>query len=79
MKASRITKIAGLSLVGFVAATVAADKFGVGPAASQAAGFAGAFLGTLFGRQGTTGTDSDAPVKEVNARTEAPENAEKPS
>jgi uncharacterized membrane protein YeaQ/YmgE (transglycosylase-associated protein family) len=57
VNASRITKIAGLSLVGFVAASIAADKFDVGPIASQAAGFAGAFMGTLFGRLRAKGKD----------------------
>ena len=49
MRASRITKIAGLSLAGFVASTVLADKVNPNPLVSQVAGFTGAFLGTLIG------------------------------
>jgi hypothetical protein len=44
-----MTKIAGLTLAGFVAASVAADKVNLNPLVSQIAGFAGAFLGTLAG------------------------------
>ena len=51
MKASRIVKIAGLSLAGFVAASIGADKVNLNPLASQIAGFVGAFVGTLVGRR----------------------------
>ena len=51
MKTSRITKIAGLSLAGFVAASMVADKVNLNPLASQIAGFAGAFFGTLVSRR----------------------------
>ena len=51
MKASRITKIAGLSLAGFVAASIVADKVNLNPLASQITGFVGAFFGTLVGRR----------------------------
>ena len=51
MKTSRITKIAGLSLAGFVAASIVADKVNLNPLASQIAGFAGAFFGTLVSRR----------------------------
>jgi hypothetical protein len=44
-----MTKIAGLTLAGFVAASVAADKVNLTPLLSQIAGFAGACLGTLAG------------------------------
>lgn len=47
VNASRITKIAGVTLAGFVVASVAADKVNLGPVASQVAGVVGAFLGTL--------------------------------
>jgi hypothetical protein len=53
VKVSRITKIAGLSLAGFVAASVVADKVPLSSGMSQLAGFAGAFLGTLAGRRKT--------------------------
>ena len=48
MKASKITKIAGVTLAGFVVASVAADKVNLGPVLSQVAGFAGALAGTMF-------------------------------
>src|ERR1700736_4676096 len=51
VKTARIAKIAGLSLAGFVAASMVADKVNLNPLASQMAGFAGAFLGTLAGRR----------------------------
>ena len=51
MKASKITKIAGATLAGFVVASVAADKVNLGPVLSQVAGFAGAFAGTMLGRR----------------------------
>jgi hypothetical protein len=51
VKTARIAKIAGLSLAGFVAASMVADKVNLNPLASQVAGFAGAFLGTLAGRR----------------------------
>jgi len=51
VKVSRITKIAGLSLAGFVAASIVADRVPLGPVTSQLAGFAGAVLGTLAGRR----------------------------
>jgi uncharacterized membrane protein YeaQ/YmgE (transglycosylase-associated protein family) len=53
MRFSRITKIAGLTLAGFVAASVAADKANVGPLVAQVAGFAGAFVGTLVAQRRT--------------------------
>jgi hypothetical protein len=51
MRVSRITKIAGITLVGFCAASVVADKVNLNPLNSQMAGFVGAFLGTLIGRR----------------------------
>ena len=53
MKVARIAKIAGLSVAGFCLSAAAADKINLNPAASQLAGFAGAFLGTLFARRRT--------------------------
>ena len=72
MDASRISKIAGLSLAGVVAAAIAADKANLGPVASQIAGFAGAFIVTLAARRRTSkkaeaassGTDVDGPRPE---------------
>jgi uncharacterized membrane protein YeaQ/YmgE (transglycosylase-associated protein family) len=47
----RISKIAGLRLAGFVAGAFAANKVDVGPSLSEAAGFAGAFFGTLVAQR----------------------------
>ncbi len=47
MTVSRITKVAGASLAGFVAISVAADKVNAAPNVAQIAGFIGAFLGSL--------------------------------
>ena len=47
MKISRMTKIAGAGLIGFCAVSLGADKVNLTPMASQLAGFAGAFLGSL--------------------------------
>jgi hypothetical protein len=62
VKASKITKIAGVTLAGFVVASIAADKANLGPVLSQVAGFAGALAGTLVGRRkrtapGTSGAE----------------------
>ena len=50
MKLSKITKVAGASLLGFCAVSLAADKLPLNPVASQVAGFAGAFLGSLVAK-----------------------------
>ena len=44
MKIAKITRVAGASLLGFCAVSLAADKISLTPLASQIAGFAGAFL-----------------------------------
>lgn len=44
-----MAKIAGLTLAGFVAASVASDKVNLGPLASQISGIGGALLGTFIG------------------------------
>jgi uncharacterized membrane protein YeaQ/YmgE (transglycosylase-associated protein family) len=44
---SKIYKVAGLSLLGFFAVSIGMDRANVGPIASQAAGFCGAFIGAL--------------------------------
>ena len=51
MKISKITKVAGASLLGFCAVSLAADKISLNPLASQMAGFAGAFLGSLVAKR----------------------------
>jgi nitric oxide synthase oxygenase domain/subunit len=69
VKVVRITKIAGLSLAGFAVAAVAADKINVGPVASQLAGFAGAFIGTLVARRRARAEDrSTAQTREEPPR-----------
>ena len=69
MTLKRITKVAGASLVGFVAISIAADK--VAPNVSQVAGFLGAFLGSLAaGTTGRSKEDSDPPPP---PRTDGPE------
>ena len=51
IKSLGIWEVAGLSLVGFCAVSVAADRVNLGPIASEVAGFCGAFLGALAGRR----------------------------
>jgi uncharacterized membrane protein YeaQ/YmgE (transglycosylase-associated protein family) len=65
MKVSRITKVAGASLVGFVAVALVADKASAGQAASQAAGFVGAFLGSLVASRRTR-KDGSGPAAELS-------------
>lgn len=47
MKVKTAIKTAGLSFAGYALASMFADKIPLNPMASQLAGFAGAFLGTL--------------------------------
>jgi hypothetical protein len=67
VKISRLSKIAGIGLIGFCAASIAADKANLGPTLSQAAGFAGAFLDSLVaGRRSnrvSTAHDSHATAE----------------
>ena len=64
VNASRIAKIAGLSLTGVVVASIAADKANLGPVASQLAGFAGAFIGSLVAKRRTSEkTQAKPPAK----------------
>jgi hypothetical protein len=68
-----MAKIAGVSLTGFVAASFLADKVQLNPAASQLAGFAGAFLGTLIAgrRKRRFSKSKDTPAPDAG-KTEAP-------
>ncbi len=70
MNVSRISKIAGLSLAGLVVASVAADKVNIGPVASQVAGFAGAFIGTLIGRRGSGAKPVSQPKPQAHVHSE---------
>ena len=47
MNASRMTKIAGASLLGFVVVSIAADKINLNPALTQLAGLLGGLAGSL--------------------------------
>src|SRR5947208_51501 len=58
MKVSRIAKVAGASLAGFVTVALVADKVNAGQAASQVAGFVGAFLGSLAAGRQSRGSES---------------------
>jgi hypothetical protein len=49
-KRSRIIKVAGLSLAGFCAVSLVADKVAVSSETAQLAGYCGAVLGALVGR-----------------------------
>jgi hypothetical protein len=51
IKRSAIWKVAGFGFLGFCAVSVAADRVNLGPIASEAAGFCGAFLGAWAGRR----------------------------
>lgn len=48
---SRVTKIAGATLIGFVAVSIAADKINLSPVISQVAGLFGGFVGSLVSRR----------------------------
>lgn len=76
-KGSRIIKVAGLSLAGFCAVSLVADKVAVSPETSQLAGYCGAFLGALVGRgragrRRVSGVQTDAPVSERPDREAVP-------
>jgi uncharacterized membrane protein YeaQ/YmgE (transglycosylase-associated protein family) len=71
VKTARIAKIAGLSFAGFVAASIAADKGNLNPLASQIAGFAGAFFGTLVGRRRTVRRIAAQPLQQGEAVRES--------
>lgn len=64
MKLSRMTKIAGASLIGFCAVSLGADKVNLNPVASQLAGFAGAFLGSLVAQHRRSTLQNGAARKE---------------
>ena len=69
VKTARIAKIAGLSLAGFVAASMVADKVNLNPLASQIAGFAGAFIGTLAGRRRRLRRTAASSTRRANERS----------
>lgn len=78
-KRSRIIKVAGLSLAGFCAVSLVADKVAVNPEIGQLAGYCGAFLGALVGRgraraadRGIHGTRSAESASETAGRASVP-------
>ena len=70
MKISRMTKIAGASLIGFCAVSFGADKINLTPAASQLAGFVGAFLGSLAAQRRRTSKPSAAISQNATVQPE---------
>ena len=78
MKISRISKIAGAGLLGFCAVSLGVDKANLGPAASQAAGFVGAFLGSIAAqrRQLKKRVNTDPRSKTAKPTTVKPKTAE---
>ena len=67
MKVSRIAKIGGASLLGLCAVSLGVDKANLSPVISQAAGFVGAFLGSLAAqRREHTKTRQDKPSNPAN-------------
>ena len=82
VKTAGIAKIAGLSFAGSVAASIVADKGNLNPLASQIAGFAGAFVGTLVGRRRAIRRIATQPLQRDEASVRpahdrnAPEQAE---
>jgi hypothetical protein len=62
---SKIYKVAGLSLLGFCAVSVGLDRANVGPVASQAAGFCGAFVGALVAHRRKRSV-AEAPKNDVS-------------
>jgi hypothetical protein len=65
MNASRMTKIAGASLLGFVVVSIAADKISLNPALSQLAGLLGGLAGSLVrpGRRGSNPSSLRAEIR----------------
>ena len=66
MKISKITKLAGAGLLGFCAVSLAADRLPLNPVASQVAGFAGAFLGSLVAK---VRSGSGQPIGSKNGKS----------
>ena len=75
-KNSRILKVAGLSLVGFCAVSLGADRTNIGPVASQLAGFCGAFLGGWVGSRRKRKTAGEHKLQE-GAAASASDDAKK--
>jgi len=76
MNASRMTKIAGASLLGFVVVSIAADKISLNPALSQLAGLLGGLAGSLL-RPGRRGSNRASSVR-AQVRGETTEHAYPP-
>jgi uncharacterized membrane protein YeaQ/YmgE (transglycosylase-associated protein family) len=76
MKVSRIAKVAGASLAGFVTVALVADKVNAGQAVSQVAGFVGAFLGSLAAGRQTRGSESGNSSNASEPKAEIPKNSD---
>jgi hypothetical protein len=74
-KRSRIIKVAGLSLAGFCAVSLVADKVAANPEIGQVAGYCGAFLGALVGR----GRARDRRIHGTHPAEPASETSDQPS
>lgn len=73
-KNTRIMKAAGLSFVGFCTVALAADRMsGLGPGASQIAGFCGAFLGAAVAQTRLRRRSSKPTVKNNSQAAAAPD------
>ncbi len=79
MKNSKIYKVAGLSLLGFVAVSIGVDKANVGPMLSQAAGFCGAFAGALAAQVRTRKDKAQTPDSEGKPSEAKPSEVKPPA
>ena len=70
MKVSRIAKIGGASLLGLCAVSLGMDKANLSPVLSQAAGFVGAFVGSIAAQR--------RELKKKSKETKPPAPAVKP-
>lgn len=53
MNVSRISKVAGVGVAGFIVAAGVADRLNIAPNLAQVAGFVGAFVGSLVANRRT--------------------------
>ena len=75
MKVKTAIKTAGLSFAGYALASMFADKIPLNPMASQLAGFAGAFLGTLVAPRRDRRAVQQTSAPKQNGTARAPETA----
>lgn len=72
---SRIIKVAGLSFVGFCAASAFADKLPIDSTLTQLAGYCGAFAGAMVGRYGNYKFRTPAATQIQAAQTKRDDSA----